>query len=155
GGSGWTDLIKAYRQLYSFSGMMAAAASGGDPSPAMLKSLASSNLRVPDLVIGFRLTKPDASAALKRVQTLLRQQLQGNTDLDKRLQWQKVGGSDFLVLALDGTQVPWERMFAQYRGQVDDLIAKLKAVRLTISLGVREGYLLLGMGESTDNLVKL
>lgn len=164
GGSGWTDTVKTFKQIYG-SGFIASAAGGamsGRPEDALvqvLKSLGSSPgpIRMPELMLGFRLSKPDAMPGLKRLEALLRQQLKGNPDLDKRLQWQKVGGNDFLVLTLDGKQVPWEQFpfFAQTSPQLDGLVSKLKATRLTISLGVRDGYLLLAIGESSDFVAKL
>jgi hypothetical protein len=161
GGSGWTDSIRTFKQVYG-AGTLANAAGGAMRGPEesivqALKGLGSGPIRVPELMVGFRLSKPDASGGLKRLETLIREQLKGVPDLDKRLQWQKVGGSDFLVLTLDGKQVPWEQfpVFTQTRGQLDGLMNRLREARLTIGLGVRDGYLLLAIGESTDFVARL
>src|SRR5262249_16111066 len=47
------------------------------------------------------------------------------------------------------------KQFEEKEGQYDGLIKKLTEVKLAIGLGMREGYLLLSIGDSLDHLAKL
>jgi hypothetical protein len=81
GGPGWGDGIRWYREFIGES-FMAGVDSGlnGRANPRdpfngllpVLKKLASGSqhIRIPELVVGFRLKNPDASAALKRLEAL-------------------------------------------------------------------------------------
>jgi hypothetical protein len=46
-------------------------------------------------------------------------------------------------------------IFTETRGELNELLVKLRQAKLTVSLGVREGYLLFSVGESTEHLAKL
>src|SRR5262249_21629568 len=66
-------------------------------------------LRIPDMVFGFKLAEPqravDQIARLEQLGSLLGQfvpQLKG------RLRREKVGDAEFLTLQLDGSLIPWE-----------------------------------------------
>jgi len=166
GGPGWIDGLKSLKSFYG-SAMMATIASGGTGGRSgdqqmitLLRDMSSGPgpIRVPELVVGFRLNNPAAATpALKRLETLFREQLRGVPELQQRLQWQKLGGSDFLVLSLDRRAGAWQEIPCSRRRRVklDNLLAKLKAAKLTISLGVRDRNLILAIGESTAVVTKL
>ena len=61
------------------------------------------------------------------------------------------------MFKIDGKSVPWEMtpVNAGAPGELDGLLKKLNEAKLTISLGVRDRYLLLGIGESTAHIEKL
>jgi hypothetical protein len=127
---------------------------------AVLLALAEKpeRLRVPDLVLGFKVSDSQkVTAQLKRLDPLLTVVLLG-TPLAGRSKRVTVGGDEFLVLNLDGSLVPWETIpIAQYEdkeGEFAPLLKRLKAMKLTVALGVRQGYLLVAVGESADRLAK-
>ncbi len=69
---------------------------------------------------------------------------------------EKIADAEFLALSLDGSLVPWQMMF-QHMSSVDSsllerLIAKLTALKLVISLGVRDNYLLVSLGDTSQHL---
>ena len=69
----------------------------------------------------------------------------------------KVGDASFLTLTLEGSQIPWDAISLEAdartsRASSPRLIDKLKSLTLTISLGVEHGYLIVGIGPSTDYL---
>ncbi len=116
-------------------------------------------IKVPDLIIGFKTTKvPEAQAQLKRLEELTKELL-ARTPLKGRLQREKLHGGEFLTLTLDGSLVPWDevpfRDFEERPGQYDALKKKLKELKLTIRIGIRESYVLLCVGESDGGLAKL
>jgi hypothetical protein len=115
-------------------------------------------IRAPELVIGFKLTKPDAVASqLQRLEKLLAGLLE-QTPLKGRLKRTKVDGADLLVLELDGSLVPWDRVpfkdLEEKPGQFDKLQEKLRNLKVTVSLGMHKGYVLLTVGESTRHLAR-
>jgi hypothetical protein len=117
-------------------------------------------IKVPDMVIGFKLSKADrAQAQLKRLEELAKTLAKKEPRLKGRLKWQKVKDNNFLTLQLDGGLVPWDEIpfkdFEEKEGQYDPLIKKLKQLKLTFALGIRDGYLLLSLGESTAPLTRL
>lgn len=115
-------------------------------------------LRVPDLIVGFQVAEPKKVAdQLRRLDPLLADALKG-TPLAGRSKRAKVGGDDFLVLELDGSLVPWDKVpIAEYeekKGEFDPLLKRLKAMKLTVAVGVRQGYLLVAIGESVDRITR-
>jgi hypothetical protein len=136
----------------------------GDPTKARIRILLQGltekpeRIRIPDMLIGFKLTDPAKVAAqLKRVDPLLTLAL-ADTPLKGRAKRVKVDGDDFLVLELDGSLVPWDdlpiAMYEEKEGEFAPLLKHLKGMKLTISVGVRQGYLLIGIGSTTAQLAK-
>jgi hypothetical protein len=117
-------------------------------------------IKVPDLILGFRLgdTKR-AENQIKRLQTLLGQLEEQAPPLKGRVKRTKVGDSNYLTLNLDGEMVPWDQVnlkeFEEKPGEFDKLLKKLRGLKLTVSLGVQEKYLLLGFGPSAEHLAVL
>jgi hypothetical protein len=128
----------------------------------LLQSLAENIklLRIPDLIIGFKLskTKP-AQAQLARLETLLKGLADQVPELKGRVKKAKIGDAETLVVTLDGKLVPWDKVpldrFEDKPGQYTDLLNKLKGMKLTIALTIRDGYLVLAIGDSLDHLAKL
>lgn len=115
-------------------------------------------LRAPDLVLGFKVTDPKKVAdQLRRLDPLVTDALKGSP-LAGRLNRTKVGGDDFLVLELDGSLGPWDQVpLAEYeekKGEFDPLLKRLKAMKLTVAVGVRQGYLLVAVGESVNRITR-
>lgn len=145
------------------------AAGDGAPTPAVQQARGLLNalrdnmklIQVPELVFGFRVkdTKT-AETQLKRLEEVLEPLMaQAPPPLKDRLQKIKVKGKTFLSLALDGKMVPWDRIpiadVEEKEGEYKDLVKKLTGLKLSISLGVRDNYVLLAIGESLDALERL
>jgi hypothetical protein len=118
------------------------------------------SIKVPDVVIGFKLTKTErAEAQLKRLEGLLEKAARKNPRFKKLIGHEKVGDSTFLTLTADGSMVPWDRIpfkdLEEKEGQYDPLIKKLKTLKLTVALGIRDDYLLLSLGESLAPVKRL
>lgn len=117
-------------------------------------------LQTPELVIGFRVKDAKAAEAqLRRLEQVLEPLTEQVPQLKGRLNKVKVKGQTFLSLALDGKMVPWDqtplRDVEEKEGDYDALLKKLSGMKLSISLGVRDKYLLLAIGESLDALDQL
>ncbi|MBY0527634.1 MAG: hypothetical protein K2R98_29825 [Gemmataceae bacterium] len=125
---------------------------------ALLKN--ADQLKSPDIVIGFKLTKTElAAASLKKMEAEYK-------DADKypmlkgRIKREKVAGGDFVTIGLDGTMVPWKDVLEPLKkveekpGQVEGLIKKLTALKMTAAIGIRNGYLIYAVSESTAALVQ-
>ncbi|MDB5312575.1 MAG: hypothetical protein JWO38_6777 [Gemmataceae bacterium] len=168
-GSGTGDLIALFQELaggarYGPAFQKLLGDNPDDPTRTrvriVLQSLAEKpeRLKVPDLVIGFKVSDPaKVSAQLKRIDPLLADALK-DTPLKGRSERVKVDGDEFLVLKLDGSLVPWDKvpleMFEDKPGEFAPLTKHLKEMKLTVAVGVRQGYLLVAITESVDRLAK-
>jgi hypothetical protein len=128
---------------------------------AFLKSL-SQNLDAlvpPDLVLACRVM--DTSRALeqlKRLEILARDQLKSQPDWEKRFGQSSVEGGQFLTLTLDGSMAHWRDMFARVEkeeGEFDELAKKLKGLKTTVNIGVRDNYVFVSIGVPADRLGRL
>lgn len=139
---------------------------GKDPgemqAKAILRALADNSqlIRIPDLVLGFKVSKAEpAEKQLKRLEALLKQATANEPMMKGRIKTEQIGGHPFLTLTFDGKMIPWEKAqmekFETTPGDLDGLIKKLKELTLTISLGVRNNYLVLAIGASTAQVAKL
>ncbi len=129
---------------------------------ALLNALSENKelIKVPDLVIGFKLSKTDrAEAQLKRLEKFLEDLVSQIPLLKGRLKRQNLGGNSFVTFNLDGSMVPWEEIpfknFEDEPGEYAPLIKKLTELKLAIGLGVWNGYLVLSLGDSTKHLTNL
>jgi hypothetical protein len=170
GNNGWADLLDLLGQINRANQMaqLEAAIEGGggnDPGQqikAALKALArnSDRLKMPDLVIGFRLTDAKkAESQLKRLDALLNANLGQNPAMQGRYKRTQINGGSYLSLSLDGSLVPWDQIpfgdFEDKAGEFDGLKRQLKALKLSINLGIRDDFLLFAIGESTAPLLNL
>jgi hypothetical protein len=172
GGGNWVSFTDLYTQLnraQQFGSVMQMlkdpndqkAVSMGAPR-AMLRVLARNpdKIKVPDLVIGFKIKDAKkAEAQLKRLETLLNALVAMDPMFEGRLKRVKIGGGDFLTFKLDGEMVPWDQIpwkdIEEAAGEFDGVVKSLKKLTLTISLGVRDDFLLLSIGSATDGLKQL
>jgi hypothetical protein len=168
-GAGTGDLISLFQELAGTARFGPAFLQGlgqnpGDPTRArarlLLQSLAEKpeRVRIPDLIIGFKVSEPTkVTAQLKRIDPLLADALK-DTPLKGRSKRVKIGDDEFLVLSLDGSLVPWDQvpiaMFEEKEGEFAPLMKHLKAMKLSVAIGVRQGYLLVAIGQSTDAVLK-
>lgn len=165
--AGFLDLANQMNTAVMFAPLQKAAGEDKGLQPnelqarAMLKTLADNPelVRMPDFVLGFKVTKADAAEQqIKRLEGLLRPQLERNPQLKGRLKTTQIGRRPFLTFSVDGQMVPWDKLslekYESTAGEFDKLIAKLKALTITVSLGVRDGYLLFALGASTAPVSK-
>ena len=168
-GAGTSDMAEVFMELIGtarYGVKLQKLLGQGDADPErtrirlVLQSLATNpqRLRIPELLIGFKLTDgAKAAAQLKRLDPLLATAL-ALTPLKGRSKRVKVGDDEFLALELDGSLVPWDQlpiaMYEEKEGEFAPLVKRLKAMKLSVAIGVRHGYLLLAIGESTANIAQ-
>jgi hypothetical protein len=129
---------------------------------AAIKILSASvdRLRFPDVILGFKLSKTEpAEAQLARLEKTLGGLSEQLPVLQGRYEKAKVGTASFLTLKLDGSMLPWDRLpikdMEEKEGELEPLIKKLQALKLSIAIGVRDGYLLVVIAESIAAVDKL
>lgn len=131
---------------------------------AALKALATNLdlVQVPDLVLGFKLKDTEkAETLLKKIEVaVIVEALKGAPrpiqDVYKRTQ---VGKSSLLTFTVSGAMLPWDRIpikdLEQKDGEFGPLVKKLQQMQFTLSLGVHEGFLVVGIGPSAQTVGKL
>ena len=117
-------------------------------------------LKVPVLVTGAKLSDTQAAVAqLKRLENLLTAALAQQPALQQRFAREKIGSAEFLTLRLDGSLVPWPMITQSLEGvdqqQMEQLVTKLSALKLVISLGLRDKYLIVSIGDDNKHLAQL
>ena len=132
---------------------------------AFVRSLVSQIdlIKFPELVIGDKVKdKALAKEQLDQLELNLQMVLAQTPLLQNRLKRTTVNGYSYLTFTLDGAMVPWDpgvvekiRSLAATPDEGDKLIEHLKKTTLVISLGLRDDYLLLAIGPSTDVLARL
>ncbi|HEY7423185.1 MAG TPA: hypothetical protein VH682_02990 [Gemmataceae bacterium] len=128
----------------------------------MLRVLAENRdkVKAPDFVLGFKIKDAKkAEAQIKRLEELLDILVMVQPIFKGRVKRVKVGSGDFLTLKLDGEMLPWDKInlkdFEETAGEFEGVEKTLKRLKLTISLGVRDGFLLMSFGSDTDGLKQL
>ncbi len=118
---------------------------------------------LPGFVAGFRLTDTNrAGLELGKLQLVATVAGYADPKLNKRLKISKIGEHYYVVLSLDGSMVDWKqvpldwlRWFKVSPADIDRLVAHLNTLPLVVAVGLRDDYLLLSVGPSTDALAKL
>ncbi|MBM4091060.1 MAG: hypothetical protein FJ276_16805 [Planctomycetes bacterium] len=121
-------------------------------------------LKVPTLLIGFQLSDlGPAQAQLQRLEQLvtmvLTQLQQQQPQLAGRFKREAVGAADVLTLRLDGSLVPWPLVFQNMQNVDQELLKRLaqkvSALKLVISIGVLDKYLVLSVSDDNQYLAAL
>jgi len=120
-------------------------------------------VKFPDVVIGFKLTDTQRAAEqLEGLYALGTMAFEPNPMLKGRFRKTTIDGHEYLTLSLDGKMVPWEELpmedlerLPMEEGTAEKVIARLKEMTLVVALGIRDDYLLLSIGNSTDCLAGL
>jgi hypothetical protein len=121
----------------------------------------SDKFKVPTMVVGFRIKdQARAKRELDEVHSLIRNLLdQAQPDLAAHLQRDQIAGNEFLVLRLDGSMIPWDKIHEEAENLSDEQFEKLKSFvskqKLAVALGVTDEFVILSIGESTDHLEKI
>lgn len=162
-----SHLNGAYLHMMSHSlpDLMSGQAPGGGKKAqvrAYLEVLSENRelIKVPDIVVGFKTSMPGAAKnQLKRLASLVENALSQRAGLDARFKAENIGGGDFLVLTLSGASLPWDNVslenYEDTAGEFDPLVKKIKDLKLTLSLGVHNGYMLVAISGSTAALTRL
>jgi hypothetical protein len=175
GGGNWVDFVDLFQQMNSSSRYAGPIEQFlKDPNfkdqkamqyaqvRGMLRALARNpkKIKFPDLVLGFKIKDAKkAEAQIARLETIA-QALSGlNPMFQDRVKRTKVGDSNLLTLNFDGEMVPWDEIdwkdVEEAAGEFDGVRKNLKKLKLTIALGVSQGYLLFSIGSSTDGIAAL
>jgi hypothetical protein len=161
GGNRWIDFSQFGMELQAATrfGPALAALQGQNPDTAQARAVvhalnaAGDKLLVPDLILGFRVTKSEpAVAQIKRLEELLKK-VTANSPLQGHVQRQQVAGSDALTVTLDGSMVPWDEIEIKDEdtaAEFKKLIPRLKRLKLTAALLVKGNYLLLTIGPDAN-----
>jgi hypothetical protein len=128
----------------------------------ILQTLAANadRIKVPDGVIGFKLKDTKAAQAqLNRLEKLTKALVANSPEFKDRIKKAKIGGGDFQILRLDGQMVPWDmiplQLIEENAGEFEPLVKKLKELKFTLSVGLRDNFVLVGFGEGTRALEAL
>jgi hypothetical protein len=159
------ELVDLFMQLQGPSYMIRVAKAAGQPNMAgpqlVLRVLAEKMdlIKVPDLVLGFKISnRQRAEDQLKRLEKWLNEVGQGPTFTAKPRR-EQVAGNEFLTLTLEGKMLEPHlailQAFEQRPGEFDALKKKVLRLKLTVSAGIRENYLLVSIGETNTHLAKL
>jgi hypothetical protein len=115
----------------------------------------------PDLIFGFKVSDAKrANKQIDRLESTVVPLLNFFTEIFKdRIKRTKVDDDVFLTVNLDGGMVPWDKIpikdLAEKEGEFEGVIAKLKDLKLVISLGVKNDYFLIAFGSSADVVKQL
>ncbi len=121
-------------------------------------------IKFPELVVGCKANDQAlVKEQLEHFESDLEKALaQAPPPLQNRLKRTTVDGHSYLTFTLDGSMAPWDpgvvakiRSLAETPADGDMLIEHLKKTTLVISLGMRDDYLLLAIGPSSDVLARL
>jgi hypothetical protein len=121
---------------------------------------------VPDLVWGFRTTKPEIAAfQIKRLEVLAKMLVETNPALAGSLERRKVPGGEIVTLTLDGELLPWDDIAADIETQFaddasmqarfDGLIDRARKLDLVITIGLVGDRVVLSLGGSADPVTRL
>ena len=118
---------------------------------------------VPEMVVGFRINDTaNAQQHLAELEELITARVGEQEKLKGKLEKKKVDGAEYLTLMLDGEMLPWSKFpteklkeLEENEGDADKVIAKLKKTKLVMAIGLRDKYLLMSVGASTEPLAKL
>lgn len=156
GDEGFADLFELYAGINQ-----AQMASIGNPQAMPMKMMEVLNkylddAEVPTMVIGLRITEKDpALAQLARLEQMAGFMLGQQPGLAERFSRKPIAGGDFLTLQLDGSLIPWDQIPPNVLSQFDGLQDKVTKMTLSISLGVKDDYVILSIAADNKHLETL
>ncbi len=121
-------------------------------------------IKVPATLIGFRVEDTARTEAqLNSLAGILSFLSMSVPQLSGRFNQQEVGDYRYWVLSLEGSTIPWEEQLPveemkeieQEEGQAQAIIDRLKESKISVALGMRDNFLLVSIGESTEPLASL
>ncbi len=114
-------------------------------------------LRVPSVLMGFRLTKPEEAKKFIDAWVPKIGPLPEGIEIKKAT----IAGAEFYTLELAGEDVPDDAFAAMREGlaeggvpesKINDLLGWLKSQRLVLALGIKDDYLMVSIGKDTAML---
>ncbi len=118
------------------------------------------DLQIPDVVVGFKVNDPKvAQRQVARLAVLLNAAALAVPQLTGNVKNQKINQFNLTTVTLDGAKMPWDKLpwdkIEENDGDFRDLRDHLKKMKITISIGYYDGYIVLGLGESLSFLERL
>jgi hypothetical protein len=167
-GSSWPELIGLSAEVFSavLNGVAAGVLGGEDPGKAAGRAVLQlldknkGKVKAPQLVFGFKVSDArKVEGQITRLERVLQAFIKNKEELEflkGKLQRVRVDGSNFLALTLDGGMLPWDQVpikdWEDRGGEFDEIIKHLKETTLTVSLGVRDNYLLFALSSKAEDL---
>jgi hypothetical protein len=171
GGSNWIQFIQLAGILQSASrfGPILGMIEKGGPAPdpqlqarMVLRAAAAHPelIVIPDFILGFKLTdKTKAEHQIQRLEAIALTLADQHPLTKGRVKSTKVGADSFLTFALDGSMIPWEHVpikdIEEKEGEFDGVVKKLKELKLALSIGVRDDFLLVALGSAPEVAAQL
>jgi hypothetical protein len=131
----------------------------------MLHLLANNleQIRIPDLVAGFQVKNTDrAQSNLDNLMGFLTLASMNAPELQGFCKRTTVCGNDYVTVTVKGSQIQWDqvplddlRKIEMEKGEVDKVVDRVKQLTLVVAIGLRDDYLLVSIGESTEELARL
>lgn len=135
---------------------------GDDSTRRILQALAArpDKVAAPDMLLGFKVADAArAVAQLKVIEAYTNLLVFGVPQLAGRIAREKIGENEFLTVKLDGKLFPPQHLdfgkFEKTPGEFDAVKQKILDLRLVVSLGIRDGYFLVSIGETNEQLAML
>lgn len=135
---------------------------------AVLEALADNPdlIVVPDIVWGFKTSKRDiATFQIKRLEVLAKMLVETNPALTGSLVRRTIPGGELVTLTLDGELLPWDELTADFatqaandeklRADLDKVLARVRKLKLVITLGLVGDRVILSLGDSSDHVENL
>jgi hypothetical protein len=174
GDASWGPLLRALGDAQSamqFGGLSSAISAANQPGQidqmaqirALLRGLmkAKNSLRLPTLVVGFRVAdEAAAKAQMKRLEQAIKDlPVPPDHPLHKIVIAKTIGSGRFITVQADGSMVPWDQIpvhsIEEKEGEFKPLFDHLRSQKLRIALGFDRGYVFFTLGDSFDFLEKL
>ena len=120
-------------------------------------------IRIPDLVAGFQVKNTDrAQSNLDNLMGFLTLASMNAPELQGFCKRTTVCGNDYVTVTVKGSQIQWDqvplddlRKIEMEKGEVDKVVDRVKQLTLVVAIGLRDDYLLVSIGESTEELARL
>ena len=141
---------------------------GMDQAAAILKALAENPdlIVVPDVVWGFKTSKPDiAKFQIRRLEVLTKMLVETNPALAGSLARRTITGGEIVTFTLDGDLLPWDDIASnleeQYAAEADlekplqQVIDRVRDLNLVVTIGLVGDWVILSLGDSADHLEDL
>lgn len=120
-------------------------------------------IRIPQVVAGFQVKNTDrVKENLDNLMGLLVLASMNVPELQDCCKRTTVCGSEYVTITVKGDQIPWDqvpldelRKIEMEKGEVDKVVERVKQLTLVVAIGLRDDYLLVSVGESTEELARL
>ena len=117
-------------------------------------------LKIPDVIVGFKVNDPKvAQRQVARLAVLLNTAALAIPQLTGNVKNQKINQFNLTTVTLDGAKMPWDMIpwdeIEENAGEFNDLRDHLKKLKITISIGYYDGYVVLGLGDHFSFLERL